>query len=509
MTTLLDFALGTILVGFDGIELTEELRSFFSRNRFAGYILFARNVESVAQTRRLTDTLRSLHPKDEPPIIAIDQEGGRVARLRRGVEEIPSMMALGATRDGGLAQRAGEQLAFDLRRAGITLDFAPVLDLAVDRLNTVIGARSFGSDPHDVAALARAFANGLERGGITPTFKHFPGHGSTSTDSHLALPEIDLDETTWRERDLLPFQELARTAHAFMTAHVVVRAVDAEHPATLSRTILTYILRNELHFDGVCFTDCMEMDAIARGVGTIEGVRAAIAAGADCALISHDPRLALDAARHLAAACERGDVPIERLREARQRVLTLQQRGTSALPLDARAPHPGIGREIGRRAVTVLRGIASAVPTSCIEVSFESTTVEGVQGVHSDHSSLAAQSPALLRVTLPLEPEDTDVARALEHIVTSGRRAIVLSRRSHIYASQAQAIERVLAREPDALLVSLREPFDAELFPQARHVVATYGDEAPSIAGLADVIFGGAAALGRAPLRIEMHGQTL
>lgn len=506
MTDLLAAALETIAVGFDGMALDDERRAFFSAHRFAGYILFARNVESVEQARALTDDLRSLHPEDLPPIITIDQEGGRVARLRHGVEELPSMMAVGATGDAGLAERAGEQMAFDLRRAGVTIDAAPVLDLAVDRLNTVIGTRSFGADPALVSRFGRAFARGLERGGILATFKHFPGHGSTSVDSHLALPIVELDERTWRERDLVPFRDAAPTASAFMSAHVVLHAIDSERPGTLSKALLTHVLRDELHFKGVCFTDCMQMDAIARGIGSAAGVVAAIAAGADCALVSHDPQLALEAARALAAACERGDLPVERLLEARGRVRALRAKSAPPLPIDAVPPYPGIGRDIGRRAVTVLRGLASADPTACIEISFEGATVEGAQGAHADHATLRAQAPALLRVALPLDPSDADVDRALAQIVESGRRAIVLSRRAHVYARQARAIERVLEREPDALLVSMREPFDVALFPRARHVVATYGDDAPSVAGLADVIFGAHAPSGIAPVDVLAHG---
>src|SRR5580692_9686849 len=169
---------------------------------FAGYVLFSRNGSSVAQLRFFSDMLRAecLGP---PPIIAIDQEGGRVVRLHEGVEAIPSMMAVGAAGDLELAERAGEQTAFDLRRAGCTMDFAPVLDLALDSRNTVIGTRSFGVEPTQVAALGSAFGRGLNRGGILPCYKHFPGHGATAIDSHQALPIVDADETLLRERDLV------------------------------------------------------------------------------------------------------------------------------------------------------------------------------------------------------------------------------------------------------------------------------------------------------------------
>ena len=167
----------------------------------------------IEEFRFFTDMLRA-KSLETPPLIAIDQEGGPVARLRQGVEPIPSMMAVGATGDLELARRAGEQTAFDLRRAGCTMDFAPVLDLAIDPRNTVIGTRSFGAVPQRVAELGRAFANGLSGGGIVPCFKHFPGHGATSVDSHDALPLLASDESTLLERDLVPFAAVAREASA-------------------------------------------------------------------------------------------------------------------------------------------------------------------------------------------------------------------------------------------------------------------------------------------------------
>src|SRR5581483_739592 len=207
----------------------------------------------------LTDEVRTVLDR---PIIAIDQEGGRVARIRDGVEEIPSALAIAAACAGAgndeLAREAGRQIAFDLRRIGANVDFAPVADLALTRMNTVIGTRAFGDDPRRVAQLAGAFAAGLERGSVAATFKHFPGHGSTAVDSHLELPAIDEDETTLRSRDLIPFAELLPRARAVMTAHIVARAFNAGRPATVSYRILTELLRGELHFQGVCFTDCLQ-----------------------------------------------------------------------------------------------------------------------------------------------------------------------------------------------------------------------------------------------------------
>lgn len=496
MTGIRDLAAGVVCVGFEGTAISGGLEATLRSTPLAGLILFARNVESLEQTRALTDQIRSILPG---AIIAIDQEGGRVARLRDNVEELPAMLALAATGDARLAERAGAQLAFDLRRAGVNVDYAPVLDLMLMRMNTVIGARAFGDDPQQVIRFGEAFARGLRSQGIVPTFKHFPGHGSTEVDSHLDLPAIDLDEATLRARDLVPFENLLPGAQAVMTAHIIVRSLDAHKPATLSPRILTDLLRDEIGFQGVCFTDCMQMDAIAKGVGVTEGAVQAVIAGADCVLISHSTELALESIERIAEAVEEGRLPRARLEEAHARVQALRATLSQPSPLDSVPPHPGIGREIGRRAVTVLRGSAGANGPSSIIVSFEGATVEGVQGLHTEHASLAGgrQVPEL---RVPLEPSGDQIAALMDDLRAREKRPIVLMRRAHVYHGQADAVRSILRAFPDALLVSTREPFDAFMFDEAKNVLCTYGDDKPSMQGLSDVLFGGAAVEGHFPL---------
>ncbi len=495
MTDTRILAAGAVCVGFEGTSLTADLQERLRKTPLAGLILFGRNVESLRQTRALTDAIRAVLPHS---IIAIDQEGGRVARLRDNVEELPSMLALAATGDTELAQRAGAQLAFDLRRAGVNVDYAPVLDLMLMRMNTVIGARAFGDDPQQVIRFGDAFARGLASQGIVPTFKHFPGHGSTEVDSHLALPAIDLDEATLRSRDLLPFAKLLPGAQALMTAHIIVRSLDPDRPATISRRILTGVLRGEIGFDGVCFTDCMQMDAIAKGVGTSEGAVQALAAGADCVLISHSVELALQSIERIVEAVESGKLPLARLQEAYARVQRLRANLQPPLPLEAQPPHAGIGREIGRRAVTVVRGSAHAGAAQSIVVSFEGATVEGVQGLHTEHASVAG-NVRVPELRLPLEPSAAQTDALIAELRGRGKQPIVLMRRAHVYGAQADAVRALVAAFPDLLLVSTREPFDAFLF-DARNVLCTYGDDKPSMEGLADVLFSGAQARGRFPL---------
>ena len=456
---------------------------------FGGYILFPRDDSSLQQTRALTDALRR---DKQIPLIGIDQEGGRVARLRHGVEPMPPMMALGAAGDLELARRAGEQIAFDLRRAGCTLDFAPVLDLAVDAGNTVIGTRSFGVDPQQVAALGEALARGLRGGGIQPCFKHFPGHGATGVDSHEALPAIDLDETTLRARDLIPFAVVAPSAPAMMSAHIVAPAFDPERPSTLSRRIATELLRRELRFAGAFVTDCLEMQAVsARGVD--RNAVDALMAGADLLLFSHDPELAAAAASAIETGVDDGRIPVERLNEACGRVQRLRGGGAEPLPLDAFPPHPGLGREIARRAITLVRGIAHADPLSDIGVSFG-----------SDTPALKREAAALPELCAPIDPSDESVSAIFESLERSQRRPIAMSRRAHLHPAQANAIERIVDRHPDALVVSLLEPFDLPLFRNARHLVAAYGDDAASIGALADVLFSGSMPTGQLPVTLPV-----
>jgi beta-N-acetylhexosaminidase len=492
-----ELAASVVCAGFYGTGVTTDLKTFLRDAPLAGVVLFGRNVESVRQVRALSDELRGLLSR---PIVAIDQEGGRVARIRAGVEEIPSALAIAAacagTGNEELAREAGEQMAFDLRRAGANVDFAPVADLALTRMNTVIGTRAFGDDPHRVARLAGAFAAGLEGGGVAATFKHFPGHGSTSADSHLELPVIEADEATLRSRDLIPFAELLPSARAVMTAHIVARAFEDGRPATVSRRILTELLRGEFHFKGVCFTDCLQMDAIAKGIGTERAAVEALAAGADCVLLSHDLELAKRTVDGIARAADEGELLLERLQEAAARVWGLRSRLQPPLPLEASAPFPGIGERIGLAAVTVLRGEARGEPDD-LAVSFESPTSEGAQGAHDRHAALSDYAN-VRQIRAPLDPREEEAGRVLAEI--GARRPIVLMRRAHVYDGQKSAVERILAAHPSALLVSLREPFDAFDFPQARNVACTYGDDAPSIAGLAAVLFEGKPALGTFPL---------
>jgi len=345
MERLRELAAGVICAGFDASA--NDVISACADLPLGGFVLFSRNADSIASARTVTDVLRRNYD-DLPPILAIDQEGGRVARLHGDAARIPPAREIGETGQAELARRAASQIAHDLRRAGINLDFAPVLDLALLSENRVIGDRAFSKVPHTVTDFGRAFANGLRSGGIVPTFKHFPGHGSTAVDSHSALPVVDVDRETLYARDLIPFSNLLPTAEAVMTAHIDFKAFDPERPATLSGALLQTVLRDELHFSGACFTDCMQMDAVAKTFGSEAASVDALAAGADCVLISNGIELARSIVAAIEAAVESQRLPLARLEEAHARVRTLRRQLQEPLSLDAAPPDPDIGEEIAR-----------------------------------------------------------------------------------------------------------------------------------------------------------------
>ncbi len=513
-TDLPALARGVICVGLDGSRAEDapldQLRAFGP----GAVILFGRNVGTADEVRELVARLRAL--ADPAPLIAVDQEGGRVERLRNGVAALPSAMAVGAAGDVALAQRLGGLLGRDLAGLGITVNLAPVADLALQPRSRVIGTRAYGDDPERVAAFTGAFARGLERFGVAAALKHFPGHGSTAEDSHVALPRVTVDAATLRARDLVPFARsiASGAASIVLTAHVVVEALDAHQPATLSRAILTGLLREELGFEGVIATDCLEMAAIAAGIGTVDGAVAALAAGADLLLISHHLELAHAAAGAIAAAVHAGRIPLGRLQEAHARVHALRRRLAARPPLPEDAVDEHAPREAAQRAVTAIAGDPRLRDGKAV-------TVISFEGEHSDNAAKSGNalraldvpslSGALRRLgwksevmRVPLEPAEEDLDLLLEHVPALGdREFVVVTRDAHLSPAQGEAVARILALAPDALIVSARSPFDALLWPSARRVICIYGDREVALNGCADVLAGRAPLRGTLPVRLN------
>ncbi|MEW6229099.1 MAG: beta-N-acetylhexosaminidase, partial [Bacillota bacterium] len=365
MRSSLDSLVGQLfIIGLTGLEVDSRLEEHYSRCPSGGFILFGRNARDVGQLRKLTSALRDLaseHSREYgAPLIGIDQEGGVLSPLRDMVTSLPGNMGLAATGSPEAARYAGYVTGRDLTSLGIGLNFAPVLDLAREPLNPAIGTRSFGDEPHRVAEFGVAYANGLLDAGVLFVAKHFPGHGSVPEDSHFSLPECTTSKAELLREDLVPFREIARLPHAaMMAAHVRFPDLDPVRPASLSYPLVTRFLREELGFDGVVITDCLEMGGVRKVAEVPEAAVMAIEAGCDIVLVSHTPALQRAAFEAVRNAVSSGRISVRRVEES---VATIRRwkEGLGGLalrgPVLPRTTGGLTPEDLGEQVVTFIQG---------------------------------------------------------------------------------------------------------------------------------------------------------
>jgi len=350
------------IAGFAGHSIPEDLRLLAREFDLGGIILFARNVEAPEQVAEIAREAQSL-ARELPLWVSTDQEGGRVARLKSPFTLWPPMLTLGRSGDEKLAARFARALAAELRAVGISLDYTPVLDILTNSRNPVIGDRALAERAEDVAKLGSVIIRTLQEEGIAACGKHFPGHGDTSTDSHHELPVVEHPPDRLERVELVPFRAAIDAGVAsIMTAHVLIPALDEARPATLSPHIIDGILKKQLGYRGIVFTDDLDMKAISAKYGTMEAVVAAIAAGCDAVLMcgtNHDVQAgAIEAVIH---AVEDGTLPFTRVEDALLRQRRVKERflapprprpltGSALRNLLGRDEHQAVADEMARYA---------------------------------------------------------------------------------------------------------------------------------------------------------------
>ena len=482
--------------------------------RLAGVVLFADNIGTPEETRALTARVQELCGRaGQPAIVAVDQEGGRVQRLGPPATSFPSAMALGATGSAAHAERWGYATARELRALGITMNFAPVLDVNNNAANPVIGTRSYGERPAEVARLALAAAAGLRAGGVAATAKHFPGHGDTGTDSHYDLPTIAGDRARLDAVELPPFRAaIAAGFPAIMTSHIIFPALDPDGlPCTLSPRLLGGLLREELGFEGVIVSDAMNMRAIADRWGIAEGAVRFIAAGGDLVEPIGEER-AVHAA--LVAAVESGRIGAARLTDARARVAALRawlaMQGAADPAWLGAAEHRQWAATIARDALTLLRDDAGLLPLrrdarlAVLELTHQWTLLDDdkrpTRGPLA--AALATQFPHLPDVTLDgHEPRPTEIAAA-RAAVADADVVIVGTRATNRFPAQAAFVRDLLALGRPTVAVALADPYDALAYPAAPTALATYGADPAILTALGAVLTGDERPRGRLPVTL-------
>ncbi|GIJ22620.1 glycoside hydrolase family 3 protein [Micromonospora lutea] len=458
-------------------------------------VLFSRNVVDPTQVAALTAALRAERPD---VIVAIDEEAGDVTRIESGQgSSRPGNLALGAVDDPALTEEVARDLGEELAAAGITLNYAPDVDVNSNPDNPVIGVRSFGAEASLVARHTTAWIRGLQSGGVAACAKHFPGHGDTRVDSHHDLPRIDADRARLHAVELAPFRAaVAAGVQAVMTGHLLVPALDPDLPATLSGRILGGLLREEMGFDGVVVTDAVEMRAVADRYGFAGAAVRALAAGADAICVGGE-HADEETARHLRDAIVDavvvGELPEERLAEAAKRVGQLAAWTAAARTARAgtRAATAGAGSTVGlaaaRLAVRVTTGDAASLPLTgpahVVEFQPPHNIAIGSETPWGVAAPLAALVPGTTNVrhvesSVPADPAADAVGRPL----------VLVVRDLHRHDWMRNAVERTLAARPDAVVVELGVP---ALVTGAVHI-ATHGATRAAGRAAAELLAGGA-----------------
>ena len=457
---LLGLADAVLQPGFEGTTPPDWLRRRLDEG-LGGVVLFSRNIAAAEQVATLTASLREHRPE---VLVAIDEEAGDVTRLEAATGSTrPGNLALGVIDDEKLTAELARGLGRDLAAVGVNLNYAPSGDVNSNPDNPVIGVRSFGADPALVARQTAAWIRGLQAAGVAACVKHFPGHGDTSVDSHLALPEIAASAAEMAEVALPPFRAAFEAGvKSVMCGHLMVPAYDTEFPATLSRRILVDLLRTELGFDGLLVTDALEMKAVSDRWGLTGAAVLAIAAGADALCVGGglcDEETAAALRDALVDAVVSGTLPESRLREAAGRVASLASwTGTES---DDSASDPSLGLEAARRAirVTVAPGERSLPLESAPHVvEFRPEMNQAVD--RSTPWGLGAPLSVLMPATSVATFTPADSSRLAEIALdpAAGRPLVLVVRDAHRHAWMTAALDRVLAARPDAGVVEMGLP---------------------------------------------------
>lgn len=490
---------------FRGLSAPPEILDGVRRGEIAAFCLFAYNFESLAQFRRLTDSLRAAAAASglPPPLLGIDQEGGQLMPIRDGATEMPGNMALGATGSPELARQAGQVLAREVLAAGCNLNFAPVLDLNNNPDNLAVGTRALGDRPADVARMGSALIAGMQDVGVIATAKHFPGHGDTSTDSHYDVPVVTKSLAELEDADLYPFvQAIGDGVGAVLAAHVRYAALDEANIATTSPRILTTLLRDEMGYGGLLISDAMDMRAVNR-MGTRESIRAALAAGIDLVLLGHLPH-------QIALAGEM--LPLESA-AARARIDNARRRLPKTLPpLDVigSAEHQAVAQAVADAAITQVRnrGELPLRPSTDTEIAVIAVQPENVTPADTSSGERVYLADAVRErharttgYTLPYGAP-TSAIQPLIDATASADIVIVGTNCVDHDPTQGALVRELIRRGKQPIVVALRTPYDLRAFPDVETYLCAYSYRRASTEAVTRVLFGEIEARGVLPCTI-------
>ena len=506
-----------LMYGIGGREIGPVAEAHISKRLIGGIVLYDRNIQEPAQVLALTTSLQQLaaqNPRSIPLFIAIDQEGGTVARFKKGATILPGNMALGATRSQAFATRAGELTAMELSAVGVNLNFAPVLDVNTNSINPVIGVRSYSETPELVSQLGTAYINSHQKNGVLATAKHFPGHGDASVDSHKKLPVIEHDKNRFDEIELRPFRDaIEADVAAIMSAHVLYPNLDSEMPATLSNKILTRLLRQQLGYEGLIITDDLEMKAIEEQYEIGNAAVLAIQAGADIILIPWTFKKQQRVYSSIRQAVRTKIISTIRLNNSVRRILYYKSRyglfdkqkkilnspGSigADLAVVGNRQHRDVAQKIAIGSITVVKNTKNLLPMSAEpkkSVLLLSPSRNFTNTYLKAHTDLTHITP----IYIPREVNPQQLATQL-----------LLSKPSIIVAGivnsdQAKLIN-ILSQKTDVpiVVISHASPYLLEQCPDVECAIAAYDSNYYSLLAAVEVLLGKKQASGKLPVTLR------
>ncbi len=317
-----------VIVGLDGYDIDDYAEQLIKKHYVGGFVLFKHNIKDAEQMLALINSLKQVNSVNKIPLfLSIDEEGGKVSRMPEEFIKIPSSKRIGQINNTQLAYRVGNIFGEELKALGLNMDFGPVLDINSNPKNPVIGDRSFGTDASIVSELGVQTMKGIQAQNIISVVKHFPGHGDTSVDSHIGLPTVNADMERLNNFEFVPFNEAIKNkVDAIMIAHILLKKIDPDNPASFSKTIITDILRKHMKFDGIVITDDMTMGAVVNNYDIGESAVKSIIAGSDIVLICHENDKKEAVITAIKRAVETGLISPGRIDESVYRILRLKQK---------------------------------------------------------------------------------------------------------------------------------------------------------------------------------------
>jgi len=531
----LEEQIGQVLaIGFFEPMPTQETIDLIQKYHIGNIILFKRNIQDAHKVRELTHYVQRLAldaGHRQPLLIMIDQENGMVSRLGQHTTIFPGNMALGAIGSEEIAYEVALATGRELNALGINMNLAPDVDVNNNSANPVIGVRSFGEDPQLVARLGAAMVKGFHDAGVVSTIKHFPGHGDTAVDSHLALPTLPYSMERLDSLELIPFKHAIEAgADAVMTAHLYLPLLQQNEmpsmlPATLSYEIVTQLLRKQLGFQGVIISDCLEMRAVSDTVGVGTGTVKALQAGVDLVLISHHAALQREGIDAIHAALQNGTLTATRIQEAAERVLRLKARTISwdtslassqeNLVIIGNEVHQHLSDDAYARSTTLVRDVKQLLPLRLQpeqrllllflqpaifsgavdkEITYEAL-IESVQQRHHNVDAMmltaqTIQADAAANPKLSVAVDRADVI-------------VVVTANANQDSNQGRIVQQLLHTGKPIIGIAAYNPYDLLAFPELGTYLVTYEYTQPALAAAARVLFGEMQAQGRLPVKVR------